>query len=127
MVLIDTSAWIEFLRRSGDWNIADEVAELLDRDLAATCGMIELELIQGLFPREAERVQSLFQALHYVDLTREDYVAAGCILRGLRQRGITVPSSDGLIAAAATRRSLPLLSIDRHFLHFLGLDLLPPR
>lgn len=50
MVLIDTSAWIEFLRRGGDERVADEVGRLLDEAEAATCGVVEMELLQGCFP-----------------------------------------------------------------------------
>ena len=118
MTLIDTSAWVEFFRTNGRIDVADCVATLLDRDAAAICGMIELELLQGLRPNAARRVGPLLQALHYVPLEREDYVQAGNCLRALRQRGITVPASDGLIATAAIRRGLALLTTDVHFRHF---------
>ena len=118
MTLVDTSAWVEFLRKGGRTDVADRVAQLLDNDAAAICGMIELELHQGLHPSEARRLGRLLQALHYVDLDRDDYVAAGRRLRALRERGVTVPASDGLIASAAIRRGLALLAMDRHFRHF---------
>ena len=34
MVLIDTSAWIEFLRRGGNRSVADQITVLLDDDEA---------------------------------------------------------------------------------------------
>ena len=126
MVLVDTSAWIEFFRRGGQEDVANCVAGLLASDAAATCGMIELELLQGLFAHEAGRVRGLLQALHYIDLERADYLEAGDRLRALRTQGTTVPASDGLIATAAMRRELGLLSTDRHFLHFPGLKRVSP-
>lgn len=125
MTLVDTSAWVEFLRKGGRPDVADRVAELLDSDAAAICGMVELDLLQGMLPRDARRVEALLAALHYVALERDDYVAAGRQLRGLRDRGITVPASDGLIASAAIRRGLTVLTTDGHFRHFHGLDCVP--
>ena len=125
MTLVDTSAWVEFLRKDGRDDVAERVTALLDSDEAAICGMVELELLQGLFPREARRVHGLVRALHYVDLDRADYVEAGNRLGALRERGITVPASDALIGTAAIRRALPLLTTDSHFRHFPQLACVP--
>ena len=52
MTLIDTSAWIEFLRRSGDPTVKAHVASYPDAGQAATCGPIEFELLSGARPAE---------------------------------------------------------------------------
>lgn len=118
MTLVDTSAWIEFLRIGGQPSVADQVTTLLDRDEVAICGIVEMELLQGVRPREARRLEGLVQALHYVDLVRADYVATGARLRRLREHGVTVPASDALVAVAAIRRGFRVLAADSHFAYF---------
>lgn len=95
----------------------DAVDALLDEDRAVLCGMVELEIIQGLRPRERRLVTDLFSALPYLETGRRDYVAAGERLGELRRGGITIPSSDCLIGALCMRHDLSLLTLDRHFEH----------
>ena len=47
MKLIDTSAWVEFLRRKGDSKVKHAVAHLLQTDQAAYTCPIWFELFSG--------------------------------------------------------------------------------
>ncbi len=47
MTLVDTSAWIESLRPSGDRAVAERVRSLLVNGDAAWCAMARLELWNG--------------------------------------------------------------------------------
>lgn len=123
-VLIDTSAWIEFLRQS-EGAVGDAVLRLLDEDRAVLCGMVELELLQGARPKERRTLADLLQALRYVETERRDFVAAGERLAELRRQGVTIPASDGLIALLCIRHRLQLLTIDAHFDHLPELARLP--
>ena len=114
--MVDSSVWIEYFRK-GRGAVFDAVDALLDEDRAILCGMVELEIIQGLRPRERRLVIDLFSALPYLETERRDYVAAGERLGELRRRGITIPSSDCLIGALCLRHDLSLLTLDRHFEH----------
>jgi predicted nucleic acid-binding protein len=113
-VLVDSSAWIEYFR-TGRGVISDLVDGLLQGGEASICGMIELEILQGLRARERERVSELFSALAYVETERRDYIFAGERLGDLRRQGITIPSADALIGALCIRHSVPLLTSDKHF------------
>ena len=112
LVLIDTSAWIDFFRNR------EPVAAMVDRVLAdkrgAICGMIDLEIRQGLRSDEAHVLPAL-QASYRVPTEEADYTLAGDMLASLRRQGITVPGSDGLIAHLAVRHGLALLENDGHF------------
>ncbi|CAN5875876.1 PIN domain-containing protein [soil metagenome] len=112
--MVDSSAWIDYLRR-GRGAISDTVDSLLVSGDAAICGMIELEILQGLGARERQRVSELFSALEYVETERRDYVFAGKRLGELRSRGVTSPSADVLVAAVCVRSGIPLLTSDKHF------------
>ncbi len=116
MVLVDSSVWIEYLRR-GRGELFDAVEVLLDESRALLCGMVEMEVIQGLRGRDRDTVGEMFATLRYLETERRDYIAAGGRLRELRSRGITIPAADCLIGTLALRHDLPLLTLDRHFDH----------
>jgi predicted nucleic acid-binding protein len=120
-VLVDTSAWVDFFRQ-GAGPVADAVDSLLDEDRVILCGVVEMELLQGVRDRDAARLLKLLGALRFVEATRDDYRAAGERLAALRRRGVTIPATDALIAAVCERAKLALLTTDRHFEHLSGVE-----
>jgi len=116
-VIIDTSAWVEAFRGS-DAVIKGDVDRLLEEDHAVLCGIVEMELFQGLKEKERERILPLLRILRYIETEREDWILAGQEYAILRTRGVTLPSSDVLLAAICIRRDLPLLTTDGHFDYF---------
>lgn len=123
-VLVDSSAWIEYFR-SGRGAVSDLVDGLLQSGEASICGMIELEILQGLRAQERERISGLFSSLAYVETERRDYVFAGERLGDLRRRGITIPGADALIGALCIRLGTPLLTSDKHFDHLPEIKRVP--
>lgn len=115
-VLIDSSVWIDYFRK-GKSKVEEQVNLLLDEDRVALCGMVELEILQGLRGNEQAIIQDLFSVLHYVDAQRSDFINAGLILNDLRKNGITIPSSDCLIAAQCIHHKLILFTLDNDFKH----------
>lgn len=113
-VLIDSSVWINYFR-PGKSIVAAAVNILLDEDRVALCGMVELEILQGLRGKEHDLVRDLFKALHYIETYREDFILAGTTLNQLRQKGITIPASDCLIAAQCLRLHYSLYTLDNDF------------
>ena len=113
-VLVDTTIWIDFFRKS-EGPEGDLLDELLDQNRALLCGVTEMEVYQGLKAEEREKVESAFRLLPYLDTTRADFVAAGTLWNRLRRRGITLPATDCLIAALCRSRGLRLFTSDRHF------------
>jgi predicted nucleic acid-binding protein len=63
----------------------------------------------------------LFSALPYIETNRDDFLYAGELLRSLREKGITIPATDGIIAAQCLRRNIFLMSTDKHFDYFKNL------
>lgn len=113
-VLIDSSVWINYFR-PGKSVVAKELDIILDENRAVLCGMVELEILQGLRGKEHDLVKDLFTALQYIVTNREDFILAGTILNQLRQKGITIPSSDCLIAAQCIRSNFYLYTLDNDF------------
>ncbi len=113
-VLIDSSIWIHYFR-NGTGEVFDQVDRLLDEDQVVLCGMVELEIIQGVRPKERSMIKSLFAALPFENSERLDFQYAGELLNQLRKKGTTIPSSDCLIASLCLRRGLSLFHHDKHF------------
>ena len=117
MKLIDSSCWVDYYRPDGDSRIQAAVAEAIEADEAATCGMIRIEIL-GYIARRAEydAVSKDFSGMHDLPLTHREFDMAVEIGRALRAKGASVPATDLLIAAAAINNHALLLHCDRHFL-----------
>ena len=115
MILVDTSAWIEFLRDTGS-PICQRVDDLLATEIA-TCDVVRMEVLAGA--RDEQHLQQLRRLLARAStLAMEpvDYEAAAALYRTCRQRGHTVRKLiDCLIAAVAIRGNLPVLHRDADF------------
>lgn len=117
MILVDSSAWIEFLRASSS-PVGDRLAGLLgdDRDLAIT-GAIEMEILAGA--RDEVHLLDLRRLLAratLIETVPSDFSDAAMIFRTCRRNGRTVRRLiDCLIAAAARRLELPVFASDVDF------------
>lgn len=125
-VLVDTSVWVDYLRH-GRSPSSQELDLLLEEDRAVLCGVVELELLQGVRPHDKPALAELLSALPFIETEREDFQAAGEILGHLRTRGIQIPATDGLIAATCLRQKMVLLTGDRHFDHIQNLQKHSPK
>jgi predicted nucleic acid-binding protein len=116
MVLVDTSAWIEYLRRTGSpHNAYIREAILADRPLAWTEPIL-FELTAGArSPRRADDLRALLLRGPILPVEGlQDWEVASQLYRSARSRGLTVRSSiDCLIAAVALRTGSPVLARDR--------------
>jgi hypothetical protein len=116
MPLIDTSAWIEFLRKTGsETNI--EMRNVLTRR-HHICDAVTMEILSGA--RDDANAQSLKRLLSratVIETKPIDYQNAASIYRACRKVGITVRTQiDCLIAAIAIRTGTPLLHQDSDFI-----------
>jgi hypothetical protein len=116
-ILIDTCAWVAFLR-SGQGALASKVAQALSDDTAMLCGVTVTELLQGAKgTKEKQQLDFLFANVPCLPVEPSDWVTAGHTLQALRTQGITLPLTDALIAAVAKRKAVPVLTIGAHFQH----------
>ena len=114
-VLVDTSYWIEYFNRPGTEK-SDRVVSLIRDDEAAVAGIVLAELLQGA--RTAEELSELrsgLAAVAWIELTGGTYARAGELGFGLRRRGVTVPITDCILAAAAESVGGHILTLDGHF------------
>ena len=115
MILVDTSAWIEFLRDTGT-PACLRVEELLGADLA-TCDAIRMELLAGAQSERHRRdLGRLIARAALVPMQPGDFDQAAALYRQCRRRGETVRVLiDCLIGALAIRADLPVLHCDADF------------
>lgn len=115
MILIDSSAWVEFLRDTGS-AVCDRVDVLLDDEIA-TCHPIRMEVLAGA--RDEQHLSDLRGLLargSLIPTEPTDYEDAAALYRTCRRRGETVRKLiDCLVAATAIRASATLLHSDSDF------------
>ena len=115
MILIDTSAWIEFLRDTGS-STCDSVCDLLS-DEFAICEAVQMEVLAGA--RDASHLRSLRRLLAtavMLPVQPTDYDDAAALYRRCRRQGETVRRMmDCLIASVAIRAGATILHNDADF------------
>ena len=115
MILIDTSAWVEFLRDTGS-PTCRAVDDLLDGDIAV-CDPVCMEVLAGARDElHLNDLRGLLARAGIVNTTPADYETAASLYRACRRQGETVRRlTDCLIAAAAIAARTPVLHADADF------------
>lgn len=119
MILVDTSAWVEFLRATGSpIHLRVRAALEDDADLAST-DVVVMELLAGA--RDDDDRDELRRLLYGLTLLAvegpADYESAAELYRACRARGETPRKlTDCLIAAVAIRSDAELLHADADYL-----------
>lgn len=112
MILVDTSVWIDVLRRSRPLDLG----ALVDFDEVVTCWPVIQEVLQGFRDERAHRLAR--EALPIVESPLGDatVLEAVALYRAARRAGRTVRSSiDCLVAACALRHDLEVLHRNRDY------------
>lgn len=115
MIMVDTSAWIEFLRDTGS-PVCNKLSRSLDKELAVS-DPIRMEVLAGARSDDhLEQLRALLARYTHVQATPVDYELAGVLYRRCRANGETVRKLiDCLIAAIAIRNKMQLLHQDTDF------------
>ncbi len=120
MILLDTSAWVEFLRDTGS-PVCLRVDELLGEEIA-TCHPIRMEVLAGARDEQhLEGLRGLLARAAVLETSPVDYETAAALYRTCRRRGETVRKLiDCLIAAHAIREGVAVLHADSDFDRLAG-------
>lgn len=117
MILIDTSAWVEFLRGTGSAEHL-KVRSLINTAEAAITEVVMMELLAGIpDPAAAQGLRSRLRAFPLLRVQGlADYEEAAALFRECRAAGYTVRSLiDCIIAAVAIREGASVLHKDSDF------------
>jgi hypothetical protein len=114
-ILVDSSAWIHFLRGTSP-TIMEIVGRFIRENIAAVCGPVVTEVLRGARSQQEERLlRERFELLHFCALDREDFFEAATLALTLRRKGLTVKVIDLLIARVCLRDGLRVLHDDSDF------------
>lgn len=114
-IIIDTSIWIDYFKNKSSI-YSGKVDSLLLTDSVYINGIVLAEILQGIKgENEKNVVSSLFEAIHYLEISMKDWKLAGEISGKLRTKGITLPLTDVSIAANAINNNAAVFTLDKHF------------
>jgi predicted nucleic acid-binding protein len=115
VILVDTSAWVEFLRATG--SRADRrLTAMVGRTPYATTDVVVAELrAGGRHDVDAARIRGIFDTATFFPIRPLfDYETAADLYRACRRVGATPRGlTDCLVAAVAINNDLELLAVDR--------------
>ena len=117
MILVDSTVWIEYLRR-GEHPVCALFDSLLeDGHQLCLSGLVLTEVLQGIRgPAQFRKVQRFLAPFPRIEVTEEDHILAAELYRTARSRGITPRSTvDCILAAICLQRDMPILHCDRDF------------
>jgi len=115
MKLVDTSLWVEFLRRKGDVKIKHLMGQWLQDDLIAYTCPIQFELLCGVRTNERADLDAALKFSRHLPFGTADWVAAAELEVRFKSKGLNMPRNDLFVAVVAIRESLPLCCRDQHF------------
>lgn len=118
MILVDTSAWVEFLRATGSRSHRRLRAALEASAQLACTDVVAMEILAGAGDEpDRDRLRRLLHGLEFLAVEGPaDYERAADLYRLCRQGGETPRKlTDCLIAVVAIRHEAELLSADVDF------------
>jgi predicted nucleic acid-binding protein len=115
VIIVDTSAWIEFLRDTGS-PVCNAVDQLLAEGIAI-CDAVSMEVLAGARSEQhLVQLRGLLARATLVSITADDYDQAAALYRTCRRNGETVRRMiDCLIAAVTIRSNASILHADVDF------------
>ena len=131
-MIVDTSAWVEYTRRTeSPYDLFMDAAIRTDQPIATPSAVV-MELLSG--SRSDRKATELLQLLNRFEILEPDslgvYQRAARIYRTCRRAGFTIRSMiDCLVAATALDKGRPLLARNRDFdiiARHTGLELVVP-
>src|ERR1700691_637813 len=112
---IDTSSWVEYFRER-ESEAGDNVEVLVLSGEAAWCDMTLVELWHGVRgAKEKRELAEMEREISRIHVDEPIWRLASKLALRCREKEITVPISDVVIAACAVARGLELEHCDKHF------------
>lgn len=117
LVLVDSSVWIQYLKKADSVH-AEHLDRLLSDDRAAVCGPIKAEILSGARSIEYfHKLQNWFEGLPSLVVSDERLWHRIAESRfKLARKGVQYKLIDLFIAWVAHEHAVPVWSLDRDFL-----------
>jgi predicted nucleic acid-binding protein len=113
-ILVDTSIWIEYFKNNKEY--VPVIEKNLNLENILITGPVISELLHGVKgSKEYQMLSSSISAVPYIECIYEDWIETGKVLYRLREKGVSIPLTDVLIATIAIREEALVLTHDKHF------------
>ncbi len=115
MILVDSSVWIDFLSaRPGP--AGSELRRLIEEGApVAITGVVVSEVLQGL-RWDVERIESFLALFDLLEASGfETYRNAAALFRLARSQGVSLTTTDAIIATIAAENRATVFSVDHDF------------
>ena len=123
-IIVDTSAWIDYFNKPNS-KIGKAVEKIIKQEKAFITGVILTELLQGA--RVQEELDALLDsmlAIPVLETRLNTWIEAGRLAYTLCRQGITIPTTDLIIACQALKENCVIFTLDHHFKKIPGIHLL---
>lgn len=114
MQLIDTSIWLDFINKRSTPKRSARIQSLIESKEAAWCAMVRLELQRSTKERESA-LSLLTEVLYDLEVSGPVWQSSYDIARAAYRSGKTIPNTDILIYATASRHQAKIFHNDKHF------------
>lgn len=117
MILIDTSAWVEYIRGQKR-DLCDKIDEALTKQNVVIGDLIYCEILQGIYdPKERGRIREMLLALPQFEMVGFEMAEkASANYRRLREKGVTIRKTiDVLIGTFCAEHDIKLIHSDKDF------------
>ena len=122
-ILVDTSAWIDYFNKP-DSETGKIVEQILRNGRAVLAGIVLTEILQGAkIKAEFDAILESMLALPLLEASLMTWIEAGRISFTLRKKGITIPTTDLIIACLALENNCTILTLDLHFQKIPGVTI----
>ncbi len=117
MVLVDTTAWIDFFGDRPEPHVAALQQLIVNAEDLCLCGVIPAEVLQGIrSDADYRKTKDYLSALIFLPMRQATFVGAAEIYRSLRKNGVTIRKPvDCMMASVAIEHDLSRLHDDRDF------------
>lgn len=120
MIFIDSSIYIDWLRRRAD--LPAELAPWIRTEQLACCGVVRAEVLRGIpDKRQRDRVGEFFDVLLDIPTGLSCWRRTAVLAWELDRRGKVLPTTDLVIAVCAMTADAELITSDPHFRAVPGL------
>ncbi len=120
MILVDSTIYIDLLRRGTD--PAYKLEPFLDGESVITCGIIAAEVLRGITaPKIYTRMEDLFFLMPWIDIDKKLWKDITHLAWQLDRKGTVLPLTDICIASCCLTAGAGIVTTDSHFSSIPGL------
>ena len=113
--MIDSNVWITYFRDE-NYRLTPFIKDLMEKDQVYINGIILVELLKGAKSEKNYRgLRNSLDGLHFLEIDKGLFNSISEAAFKLRQKGVTVPLTDLVIAIQCVENGLILIEEDRHF------------